>query len=479
MKLRQRFSNLPIRMKLILTYVLTALFILAVNIFIYANVNRLVSQLDAVYVTNINLNELSAALDDVQNGMTEYLDTKSTDAMNAYYQATQDYSRQTGQLSDEISSEQTKRMERNIRRMSDEYLLRTDAAIEAKRGRNIEKYREHYEDASELYRYLKICISSLNNDTFRSNSADFSVLNVSLRYIEIMNIVVFVVIMIVNIILAGFIVRRITRPLDTLVQVAERVTEGDYSVRLPETETLDEIGVLNESFSRMLDSIRNGIVTEARLKEAQLQFLQAQINPHFLFNTLNAGAQLAMMEDADRTYEYIQTVADFYRYNIKQMDAPVPLSEEIKMVDSYIYILNIRFSNEITYEKEISETRLLTEKIPAMSLQPIVENAINHGIRDIQGQGRITLAVFEHEGRVCAKITDNGVGMTAEKIREIFARKSTEPDSVSSTGDTGGIGMHNVIGRLEMMYDTEDVCEITSGGENQGTSVLLKFGKIA
>ena len=122
---------------------------------------------------------------------------------------------------------------------------------------------------------------------------------------------------------------------------------------------------------------------EAHLKDAQLKYLQAQINPHFLFNTLNAGAQLAMMEDAEKTYEYIQNVADFFRYSVKKDYGSVSLEEEIKLVDHYIYIINVRFAGDIQYSKQI-DNRLIKVSVPAMILQPLVENCVNHGIRGIQ-----------------------------------------------------------------------------------------------
>ena len=122
------------------------------------------------------------------------------------------------------------------------------------------------------------------------------------------------------------------------------------------------------------------LMMEAHLKDAQLKYLQAQINPHFLFNTLNAGAQLAMMEGADRTYDYVQNVAEFFRYNVKKGNETVTVREEIELVDNYIYILNVRFSGEIHYEKKIEES-LLSIQMPGMILQPVVENCVNHGIR--------------------------------------------------------------------------------------------------
>ena len=473
MSVKKRFADLPIRTKLTLTYSLTAVLILLVNAFAYININHAISRLDAVYVSNIDLNDLSASLDEVQNSLKTYLDTKSTEAMDGYYKAYQDFETQISDLTEETSYSQPKRMERNIRKMSEKYLTMADAALDAKRGRNIERYRMEYDRAAELYRYLRTYINSLNNEMFRSNSADYSKLSVSLNYIEIANILIFVAVTVINIFLVVLIVNRITRPLASLAQVAERVAEGDYDVRVPEVDVRDETGVLNETFGRMLNGIRDGVVAEAHLRDAQLKFLQAQINPHFLFNTLNAGSNLAMMEGADRTYTYVKNVADFFRYTIKKMDAPVTLSEEISMTDNYIYIINIRFAGEIKFEKEVDES-LLSVKLPAMTLQPIVENAVNHGVRNILGHAEIRMKVYREEGgSVHIEITDNGEGMTQDQINDILRRKITDPDPEGK--GSGGIGLHNVIGRLKLLYDTEDVCRIESEGIGKGTTVILRL----
>jgi len=471
LEIKTAFGNLSIRKKLTLAYIMTAVLILLVNIFVYVNVNRVIDRLDRVYVSNINLNELSNSIDVLQREMSNFLETKTTDAMDAYYKAYQDYEAQTEGLSLDITASAPQRMERNIRKMSESYLNATDAAIEAKRGRNVEKYRAYYEEATVLYGYIKTYINSLNTERFKSNSADYKVLSVSLSYIEIINIAVFIAVTIINVIIVILIVNRITKPLAALATAAEEVAEGNYDVRVPEPETMDETGVLNETFSRMLVSIKQGVLMEAHLKDAQLKFLQAQINPHFLFNTLNAGAQLAMMEDADKTYDYIQNVADFFRYNTQKLDHPVPLSDELKMVDTYIYIINIRFSGEVGYEKEVDES-LLEVTIPSMILQPIVENAIQHGIRNIPGQGKISLSVFKESKDVLIRIADNGVGMTREQIEKIYEGKE---DDKPADGEHGGVGLKNVMGRLKLSFDRDDVFVIESEGEGKGTVVTLRI----
>lgn len=471
MRLEKFFSDLSIRKKLILTYSITAVIMLMADLFVYRNVYQTVSTLDDVFEGNISLSELSESLDTVQYTMTGFLETKSTDDMDAYYKAYQDYSDQIASLPYEVTGERTVRMERNIRMMSDRYLEVTDAAIEAKRGRNIDKYRLQYENATTLYGYLRVYINSLNNELLNSNSTNYLEMTRSFHTVVVANVLVFVWITLLNILLAIIVVRRITKPLATLAGAAGQVADGNYDVVIPDTNVKDEPGILITAFNRMLDSIRRGVVTEVRLHEAQLRFLQAQINPHFLFNTLNAGAQLAMMEDADRTYEYIQNVADFFRYNIKKQDTPVPLSDEITMVDTYIYIINIRFSGEVGYEKDVDPS-LLSVELPAMTLQPVVENAVSHGIRDMAGEGVIRMRVSGEDGCCRIDITDNGAGITPEKLFEI---QNGKPSVEEPSGEHGGIGLQNVISRLRLLYKDDRVFEINSEGLGKGTTVTIRI----
>ena len=210
------------------------------------------------------------------------------------------------------------------------------------------------------------------------------------------------------------------------------------------------------------------LLMESHLKDARLKYLQAQINPHFLFNTLNAGAQLAMLESADRTYDYVQKVADFFRYNIKKDNDEVSLSEEIKLVDTYIYILNVRFAGDIHFTKKIEDEELLRVRIPSMILQPIVENSVNHGIRKIEGEGKIELAVYRVEDEICISVADNGAGMQKEQIDKILSGNT----DVESAGGNG-VGMVNVIQRLSLFFDQKSRFEILSEGPGMGTEVVI------
>jgi sensor histidine kinase YesM len=215
------------------------------------------------------------------------------------------------------------------------------------------------------------------------------------------------------------------------------------------------------------------------LKDAQLKYLQAQINPHFLFNTLNAGAQLAMLEGADKTCLYIENMADFFRFNMKSINQDSTICDEIRLVDSYIYILNVRFSGKIHFDKHIDDS-ILEVPVPSMILQPIVENSVNHGIRDIDYEGRIELSAYQDTDNIHIAIADNGAGMdrnVIERIMNINLESDPANKEQTVTKDSNGIGLGNVINRLQLYYDKEDVFTIESEGKNKGTLVTIHIPK--
>lgn len=489
--MKRTIRNCSIQTRLLALFIGSMLIILCVNSFILLNVNRIVAQLDKIYTTNINLNQLSDVLSDTQNAMTDYLNTKSTDAMGQYYKSVNEYNQLLEGMNDTICANELKVLERNIKHMSENYIEMTGVTIEAKRGRDIEKYKSMYNKAKELANYIEDNIATLNNKQFRSNTKGYNLLSSSLNYLELLTVLILTTVAICSTSLIYLVTKSITNPLKKLVQVANRVGAGNFDGDLIEHPSKDEVGVVANAFNKMVISIRayierikenmeteqalkeKELVMENLLKDAKLKYLQAQINPHFLFNTLNAGIQLAMMEEADKTYEYMQKLAEFFRYNMRKNNEVVTLEEEVKSIETYIYILNVRFCGEIHYETKMDEsveTILSTVKIPGMILQPIVENSINYGIRGIDWDGIILLSIYEEENRICIRIRDNGIGMEQEKIDRIMSASLTAEEIKESSN---GIGLNNVINRLKLFYQCEDIILITSEGKNKGTEVLI------
>ncbi len=183
--LQNKWNNASMQIKLTVSFTFTLIIILFMNIFMYMNVNSMIARVDEVYVSNVNLNELSEALQIVQNSMRAYLDTKSSDALDAYYRADQEYRELLGGLSTRITNNRMEIMEKNIQAQSETYLDVVYETVQAKRGRNVEKYKAYYDEATEIYGDIHSCIYTLNNEKFKNNSNSYLILVSSLSYIEI------------------------------------------------------------------------------------------------------------------------------------------------------------------------------------------------------------------------------------------------------------------------------------------------------
>lgn len=487
--MRSRIAGLPLSHKISGIFILASLLTFVVDIAMLLSINRMSVDMEETYRENSHLNEMLEALDGVQRTMTEYLNSKSTDSLSDYYMSEQRYSELAQELDVKVSDRAYDRMERNIHYMSEDYQAMVSRTIEAKRGRNVERYRVYFEDATRKYEYIKAYIRSLNEEQFVSNSEKYTKLVRRFRKFEIFAVAVMFAALFGSVFVIIGITRSLIQPLGALAESAAEVANGKLDAELPGSKYDDEIGRLTVAFGKMMVSIREYIeklrksmekerlmqekelMMETHLKDAQLKYLRAQINPHFLFNTLNAGAQLAMMEGADRTYEYVQTVADFFRYNVKKQDELVSIENEVDLVDNYIRILNVRFSGDIHYEQQVDE-RLIKVKMPGMILQPIVENAVNHGIREMGDKGHILLRVYRDEDRVYISVKDNGKGMSREDIDKLIGGEWRYEER---SGDSNGVGMDNVIARLKLFSDREDVIKINSEGKDKGTEVVISL----
>ena len=388
---------------------------------------------------------------------------------------------------DKNMDSEVKMLEKNIRRMSESYLDQTNETVQAKRGRNVEKYKTSYETENQLYEYINTYIYKLNNLRFKTNSANYQLLLSSMNVLYRLCLIVLIVVYVVGLAVTVLLVRNMIRPLTALSNTAHEVAKGNLDVPQLPIVMDDEVGVVTRSFNQMLESIRENIdqlkesmerqaqmkerelMMEAHLKEAQLKFLQAQINPHFLFNSLNAGAQLAMMGDADKTGIFLEKMADFFRYNVRKMEEDAMLWEEIEAVDNYIYILNVRFAGDIVYIREIDED-IENIRIPSMILQPLVENAVQHGIHDCMETGRIVMSIHRNQDMIDITVSDNGAGMTEEMIAKVMEGRAVQDEE---NRYSTGIAVHNVIERLKLYYKQEGLMTIESDGPGTGTKVHI------
>ena len=193
--------------------------------------------------------------------------------------------------------------------------------------------------------------------------------------------------------------------------------------------------------------------TETLLNQTQLNALQAKINPHFLFNTLNMIQQTAYLEDAQETRAMIESTAQLLRFYLDKSDMNVHLLEELENISEYIYIQEKRIGNRIKFETYIAPdiTNLV---VPALIIQPILENAILHGLENCIDEGKIEIRVEEKQANVYISVRDNGKGMDSDLIEHILENRLA--------GATNSIGIQNIVKRLELFFDRKGLISIFS-----------------
>jgi two-component system sensor histidine kinase YesM len=436
--IRRFFTANTLFKRLLVPYLLTAILIGGSTLYNILSINSIVSRINATYQSNADLFDLGQVIGEVQTYTESYLSTRSSAALENYYRASEQLTAASLRLNDRIIDSDSGLLQRNIRRMITSYTEQTSLAITAKRGRDVAAYTTYYDRSRVIFGYIRNYTDRLNAVQFQLNYNHYKNMGQLLDTIQVFDLLIMAVILVFNMLIVLLTALRITRPVAELARTAKSVASGNLSVEPVAVESHDEVNILARAFNSMIislrayvEQIRVNLIRETQQKEhdlllqnllqdAQLKNLQAQINPHFLFNALNAGVQMAMMEGAERTSEFVEHVADFYRYNINIFDQDVALAQEVKMVEDYFYIQKVRFADRIHFESDI-DASCLKVRVPGLILQPLVENAFAHGLRDMEQGGRIWMRISDGGDRVMISIRDNGKGMTPEKIAEVLA----------------------------------------------------------
>ncbi|HHT62889.1 MAG: cobalamin-dependent protein [Bacillota bacterium] len=224
---------------------------------------------------------------------------------------------------------------------------------------------------------------------------------------------------------------------------------------------------IEEQRESVIRAVRFQNELNSALKEANYRSLQSQVNPHFLFNSLNCLARLAQIEEADKTEKFAYALSRTLRYILKNIKGTVRVNEEINMVKDYLFIQQVRFFERIKTSLHIEDS-ILEGRIPCMILQPIVENAVIHGLEPLEDGGEIIIRGFMKGKKIVFNISDNGIGISPEKLEEVSQLNA----SCSGQGHTTGLGLVNVHQRLQHYFGSEYGLEIKSC-INQGTTVEI------
>lgn len=485
-----------IRKKMLLYYMVTVCLMSSISLYTLYISNDFMRQIDAMFIRSIYLEELSGLLTTVNEDMFGYLTTKDSDSLNNYHRNSEELKEKADFIGTNYTYDESGLMLKDISNMTREYLTRAKIAIDAKRGRNIDLYTSAYHEAGTIEKYIKSYIDRLNLMQTGINTGKYTVLYERLTVLQYLNIILIADIVVLSILIIIKITYSISDPIIKLSRSAEELSKGNFETEVVITSKEDELKTMLAAFNKMKENIRLYIeelkskaVMESTLKDqqmenlkmqnllynAKLQALQAQINPHFLFNTLNAGVQLAMMEEAELTGEFLENMTALFRYNIKDMDKEVTLAEEVSNVKAYAEILRVRFGDVIGFEYDLDET-LFELTMPPLVLQPLVENACIHGLGGLEQGGRIRVTARRSADRAEIMVYDNGVGMDGSKIREIFDEFDKEllpgRESRPKKGHTTGIGLSNVIQRLNLYFGKRNSIAVDSA-PGCGTTIVI------
>lgn len=270
--------------------------------------------------------------------------------------------------------------------------------------------------------------------------------------------------------------RRISRPIYRLKEGMEKIQKGDLDTRV-RIESRDEVGVLAEGLNQMAAQL--GIYidrvyrAEIRQREAELNALKSQIKPHYLYNTLEVIRMTALGNEDQQAAEMIESLANQFRYLMGQEGDMVPLERELDNIRNYFMIVRIRFENRIGLKISIPE-ELLQEPVLKLILQPVVENAVKHGLRPKSGNGNVWITASSGKDRIELTVMDDGVGMNQTTLKDL--QEKLEDSSFRQTGreEKGGVGLCNVGDRIRNKYGKEYGISVEST-PGTGTIVILRL----
>lgn len=271
--------------------------------------------------------------------------------------------------------------------------------------------------------------------------------------------------------LSSIISAGLSRSVKMLLASMQQFQRGNFSERV-QVESKDEIGQLSLAFNKMAEDTQNLIeknyVMALREQEIELNALQAQINPHFLYNVLDSLYWEAVDSDCDRLGEDILALSELFRLLLSQGESEIEVSREIELISRYLQIQRVRFARRFSYEIDVDED-IMKYRISKLMLQPFVENAIVHGLERKQENGYVRLRGFQENGRLVFMIEDDGAGMSQEEADRLLSENGK--DNYARTR-IGHYAIRNIKERLTLRYGEDYTLKISSV-ENKGTKVYI------
>jgi sensor histidine kinase YesM len=433
-----------------------------------------------------------------QEPLLDYLSTRSSNALARILIESQALRGRLPAYSP-IRADKTELKERELYFLIYAYLNLADQAIEEKRGRNIAAYTRIYDEMAGLLAYINEEIEAVNTERFSSQLDAYELFIAESGAIQLWNLLFIISVSLLSVLLLFQSAGRITHSLVRLSAQAADLSSGNFEIPDIQTGSGAEMDRVVEAFNRMKNDIRQfigeirrqehikqeymqeklrNLKMEGLVRRMEIYALQAQMNPHFLFNTLNTGMQLAIVEGADRTGEFMECLARLFRHVIRNRELIVPLRHEIEGLNYYFSILKVRFPKNLDLVLDYDESLLDACRVPVSILQPLAENCVIHAFNEAAPpaaedralkRSLIMVRAEKAGDRLVLSVRDNGRGMPAET-----AEKLLHPLSIDESSITRVMGLENVIQRLYFFYPGDPSVVSIETGEG-GTAVIIRI----
>lgn len=336
--------------------------------------------------------------------------------------------------------------------------------------------------------YIQNEVKDILDSNLRGTNKDYMEIGNRIQFEETFNYVIAGFIAFLCVLFAIQFSSQLSNPIHELAMKMGGVPKGDFKPVSADEHNNEEINTLINAFNNMtiemnelIEKIKGkakiekdlkeqeikNLETVALLNQSELNFLQSQINPHFLFNTLNTIVALSDLEEASYTKQVLEALAEILRYNLGKLNTYVAISEEFQIIKNYLFIQKTRFGCKINYEFFIDED-IMDVNIPSMIIQPLIENSVKHGLEPKIGKGTIQLSIVKLDKGIKVTVIDDGVGINEERLKEIMDKAN---DKYINYKDN--IGIVNVIRRLNLIY-LKNVVNIKST-VGEGTEVTIEI----
>ena len=328
----------------------------------------------------------------------------------------------------------------------------------------------------DMQSYLSSYLQSLSQLTVGYASDVYDLKYPMIQSIPYFQAIFYLLLILVSLSFVGYLTRTILTPIEKLASASRSISQGQLEETDIQVSNRDELGELVDSFNRMKHATKKNIQTmEKRLETTRMDLLQSQIKPHFLFNTLNTISGMAELEDAEKTDSMIRSLSRLFRYNLHTTDQFVSFTQELEVARDYLYLQQMRFGDRVQYElpdpSAPESASFSSAMIPVFLLQPLVENAVIHGIAKKEQGGKITISAGQTDGAFQIRVSDTGVGMDPETLQGLIAALRGDPPDVHV-----GIGIGNLYKRLETLYGPGSMQISSTAGKGTQVDITIPLG---